>query len=346
MNPLFREEGFPGPLFSDSIRIMRRLGLPIFIVMVLFLLWKGVHSRKVEVDVSRAQAVQQETPMPIFKEIPKEQGEIFPTIESERPRHAPVTALERSQWDLICQFKELSTGIPRRGFVQIFAASRTPFYGSEGEHVVWVRSPDCPQDMYSIVYFRDDGSVTMEVDCRRTNWTELARFSGEQGNIERSPAVDGDLNVAVSGNGYFVLQCANDGMVLTRDGRFRRSKTDHLVNENDCMLVDSNGLPWITRENIDDRGCTQSGICLGVLDPAFDEVRDLQYLNSYSFFSSQAISPTMSVTKKGPSVLKPKIFTDAFEKLHDPGRGPTGISWNNHPTLDLDEIDCPFQGRF
>ncbi len=269
------------------------------------------------------------------------EGLIINPVDLETKGSTSANTLSKDQIEVICKFKDVFTTIPRSGKIQIYIDRMTPFFGSQQANVAWVKSPECPEGTYSILHFTNEKKVHLEIDCRKTNYTELSRFSGEQGNIYERPHAESEMNLAISGNGYFVLQCKNDTLILTRDGRFLKNPRGYLSNKQGCLLLNENGLPFVALEILNSRGCTSQKNCIATLDPAVDNIQELEYLNAYSFSAKQTILPKMSVTQNGPKGLKPSFFIGALENLDNPYRGHTGVSWVNHPTVDLDLISCP-----
>lgn len=249
-------------------------------------------------------------------------------------------ALSHDAREVICKFNQINSSVPHRGNVQIFAAPMTPFFNNKDSNIVWIKSDECPDDLYSIVHFSDSGDVKLEIDCRDNRVEDIAAFSGEQGNIIERKSSGPNWNIAISGNGYFTFQCPNDEIMLSRDGRLKKTEAGFLKNTNGCVLLNESGLPW-SAELLEDNGsCNIYRDCIGFLDPSFDEIYGLKYLNSYSFIAIKSIFPKDSITKKGPEILRPKIFHNSVEDLWSPHRGRTTVSWINHPIINLEEVDC------
>ncbi len=303
--------------------------------------------KKIEVDVSTARAS-------LNDEVSKSQhmSKTTPVICTSSTKHddaglhksirkndSQVSLLEPEKKDLICKLKSARTNVPIQGDVQIFVARMSPFFGNDADNVAWIKSDSCPSGTYSIIHFSDDGRVSQEIDCRSTSLTEIATMSGEQGNIGDAPPKNGETSLAVSGNGYFVLSCPSRGLILTRDGKFRQGPEGDMVNKDGCALLNQDGLSF---HNVDlnDSGCNTNGDCVATIDPSFDEVYGLQYLNNYSFLAEDVGQLTESVTKKGNKFLRPKFFVNALEDVHNPERGLTSVSWSNHPRLNLNDIEC------
>lgn len=262
-------------------------------------------------------------------------------IEDVLPKNPELeVTLTADQVALMCSLKSLRSTVPLKGNVQVFASRMTPFFGNENTNVAWIKSPDCPDGKYSILHFSEEGEISKEIDCRKTDFTELSVMSGEQGNVDEVLSNDTEFNMAISGNGYFVLQCPDSHILLTRDGRFSRADSGHLKNSEGCTLVNSKGSPFDS-SGLSTTGCNSKEECVGTLDPAFDEVAGLEYESSYSFKANSAIFPDESVTKIGPKILRPTFFLNALENIRSSERGVTSVSWSNHPFVELESLSCP-----
>ncbi len=111
------------------------------------------------------------------------------------------------------------------------------------------------------------------------------------------------------------------------------------MNSDGCTLLSQNGNSFHDFD-INHSGCNSNGDCVATIDPAFDEVYGLEYLNNYSFSAEDVGLLTESITKKGDKILRPSFFVNALEDVHNPERGLTSVSWSNHPHLNLNDIEC------
>lgn len=265
--------------------------------------------------------------------------------EAASPKIIGVPTLKRSPLDpeiheLLCKLKAAHTSVPTQGKVQVYVSRMTPLSAADAYNVAWIKSDSCPEGLYSIVHFTDDSSVSQEIDCRRATLAEIAAVSGEQGNISDTPIKDGETNLAISGNGYFVLSCPRGRMILTRDGRFQQGPSGDLTDKEGCTLLNQQGSAF-KGFDIDQAGCNTTGDCVATVEPAFDRVAGLEYINSFSFEVAAVGDLSESVTKRWPGVLRPSFFEGALEDVHNPARGLTSVSWRNHPHINLSDFDCP-----
>jgi hypothetical protein len=242
------------------------------------------------------------------------------------------------QLKILCEFKKFGSSVPQQGTIRIHAAKFSPPYTG---NIVWIKSPECPKDKFSILFFSDDGHISKEINCLNTTLTELMKFSGEQADVDYTTIDSHSLNLAISGAGYFVLRCPNDTLLITREGKFKKDNAKYLTNQNGCILLNEDAQPLVASKIIGEKnGCSPEGDCVAIYEPGRDEIKELEYLNSYSFTAKSGIIPSQSVTKIGPKELRPYFLTDSLERLNDPKRGATGISWSEHPEVNLDDISC------
>lgn len=326
-----------------TFEVKYRKHLALLLITTGFLLF---FQRKIEVDVATAKASDlvgastwvRSVRSPLVSDMTSKQfdnaksGKVSAVSESEKNTFDP------EEKDLLCKLKAARTNIPLQGDVQVVVNKMTPFFGTKAENVAWVKSDSCPEEMYSIVHFSDDGSVAREIDCRNATLTEIAALSGEQGNIKDAPHKKGETNLAVVGNGYFVLSCPGGQWFLTRDGTFQQ-ENGHLVDKNGCMLLSQQGRPFQNFE-INEDGCSSQGECVATVDPAGDDVSGLDYVNNYSFLVEDIGQLAQSITKTGSKMLRPNFYVDALEDIHNPERGATSVSWGYRPRVNLSEIDC------
>ncbi|MDX9731041.1 MAG: hypothetical protein RBT63_04660 [Bdellovibrionales bacterium] len=145
--------------------------------------------------------------------------------------------------------------------------------------------------------------------------------------------------------------CPDGRLELSRDGKFARTYDGFLANDAGCTLLNDKGTRYGS-EDAGFSGCVEGGECIATLDPAFDVVDGLEYVNSFSFRAdkySLVDTPSQnqfnkrfqeSVTKVGPDALRPSFFINALENVRDSERGATSVSWSNHPTVNLQDIEC------
>lgn len=271
-------------------------------------------------------------------------SDLRPKLESPISENKSISLsssekLSVEQKAIICEFKKFGSAVPHQGKVRVHAAKfSAPYSGNS----IWIKSSECPKDKFSILFFSDDGHISKEINCLDTTLTELMKFSGEQADVDYTPIDSSSVNLAISGPGYFVLRCPDDSLLITRAGNFKKDISKHLSNQKGCILLNENGQSLVASKIFGEKnGCSPEGDCIAIYEPGRDKIQGLEYLNSYSFTAKSGIMPSQSITKVGPKEFRPYFLINSLERLSDPKRGATGISWSEHAELDLNDIDCP-----
>lgn len=169
-------------------------------------------------------------------------------------------ALTSEQIVILCEFKKFGSSVPHFGKIQVNAAKFSPPFSGNS---VWIKSPECPKDKFSILFFSDDGHISKEINCLNTSLTELMRYSGEQADVDYTAIDSHSLNLALSGSGYFVLRCTDDKLLITREGKFKKDNGKHLINQKGCVLLNEDGQPVVASKIIgENNGCSPEGDCM------------------------------------------------------------------------------------
>lgn len=305
-------------------------------LVAIFFIWKKFEKNSFNISLSDKDNIESKV-LPILKNTQLSSPAEFKPNEIIQNKNK--NRITNDQLAIICEFKKLRTLVPQTGKVRIHATkSSPPFLGN----YIWIKSPECPKDKYSIVFFSDDGHISKEINCLETNFTELMKFSGEQADVDdvkiNNPKF---LNLAISGGGYFILRCPDKKLLLTRAGNFTKGPDQNLFNKDNCVVLNERAEPFVASKVIGENiGCSPEGDCLGIYDPGRDSIQELKYLNSYSFTAESGIIPNQSITQIGPKELRPYFITNALERLNDPKRGATGVTWSDHAEMNLDDINC------
>jgi hypothetical protein len=199
---------------------------------------------------------------------------------------------------------------------------------------LYIKSPDCQAPLYSRVDIQDhEGSVSVEknIDCNRTTKEELFLAGGFQQAIEfigdDNPQVK---NLAISGDGFFILACNDNRLYATRKGNFHWNADGVLTSEDKCSLfggVIENGktvMRAINRGNIDSfqvlnlRASSLGGIA--VVNK--ERVRIDLPGNSPQALDSLAYFPRESTTTQESS----SIFENYLEAIDDANTDELGIN--------------------
>jgi hypothetical protein len=319
----------PSPRWSSSAisKILKKKNA--FLIVILFLALIAFFSKKpstlnkvdhVDIKVVRSSIPTQKVDRIIFE------------------KNSPKNDISEKM-TILCEFKKLGSSLPHSGKIKVRAMKSSPPYSG---NILWIKSSECPKDKFSILFFSDEGHISKEINCLDTTFTELRRFSGEQADVDRVAKETHYINIAISGPGYFVLQCPDEKLLITREGRFKKVSGFHLSDENNCLLLNENGRTMTASEITDgDKGCSTEGDCVAIYDPGHDDISELEYKNSYSFTATKGILPSQSITKIGPKAYRPYLLLNSLELVHDNQRGEIGINWKGIPVIDLDEINCP-----
>lgn len=295
-----------------------------------------------ETSTSSASEVQATTHAPLTAKFPsasvsEKSFRSTASAASNIPKAEPVI-LTRQDGDL-CLIKK-NSAVPLDGELKLQSVER-----ADGGRSYWIRSSSCPDELYSIVSFDQSGRIDQEVHCERTNLTELSLKSGLQFNIDISPPDEIRRPIrrpmAISGPGRFLVNCPDDGLVITRDGDFRQ-ESGSLVNSEGCVAwrlagARSRGGEAVrlrSSEELDDSGCSlTSHECLDIVEP------DANDADAFNF-----------KTKKSLSVLNErglrrnrnsKLFHQALEDLDSVERSLTGIqAWETLAPVHL-PTNCP-----
>ncbi len=232
---------------------------------------------------------------------------------------------------MLCQLAK-RTDIPIEGDLRVQTFDRT-----EGGATYWLKSSDCPDELYSIVWIDRDGRIDKEINCKRTTLTELTLNSGIQWNIEMVPKEKNSRPMAISGSGRFLVNCPDTGLTLTRDGRFRL-KSGTLENSEGCIAWTREGggrkVVFADGDSLDDRGCSETTReCFDLYEP--DE-RDPE---AFNFKTSKSL---MVLNERGLKRSHSGIlFESALEDLDTADRSLTGVgNWETTPVTKAPTV-CP-----
>ncbi len=259
-------------------------------------------------------------------------------VSSYAPRPTPARSTEKvpsvpnvEPENKLCKISK-RTDIPLGGDLRVQSYERT-----EGGTMYWIKSSDCPAELYSIVWIDREGRIDKEISCLRTTLTELTLNSGLQANIEIVPVEKNSRPLAISGNGRFLVNCPDTGLTLTRDGRFHL-KSDALENTEGCIawtLKDGGRKVVLADEDtLDDRGCSETTReCLDLYEP--DE-RDAEAFN-FKTSKSLMVLNQRGLKKSHSGIL----FQSALEDLDTADRSLTGVE--NWETMSVTQLPahCP-----
>jgi hypothetical protein len=302
---------------------MSRSRFSIVFILTIALGFLLIRRGRVEVSaLSNAQAVSSKSSPPERRLKPTRPG-----VERENKKQEAARPEIPFEQKAYCRLKKADLGIPLDGQLKIVAFSYEADEDNQSGFVAFVSSSHCPENGFSKICMDSLGRIESVLDCRRMNNSEIALQSGIQGNIVDSPS-EGDVrNFAVSGEGFFVTDCAG-GIVLQRSGGFQ-FKSGKLWHGN-CEVLDQFGEP--ISENVtqlDEHGCTPSGACL-----ALATIPDFQ--------GKPADRTSIAIDESKLQFLSEGyIFSHSLEDFADAQSGPFGPDWKElpifHPMACIEE---------
>jgi hypothetical protein len=184
--------------------------------------------------------------------------------------------------------------------------------------VAFVRSSHCPENLFSKIKIDQFGRTKELIDCNSASREEILLNSGIQGNIDDHTADTKALSVAISGNGYFLIECAS-GLFLQRSGDFQRQGQE--LRYGKCHVLNRNGEPfaWSGKE-LNENGCDLEGACLAIVNP---DPKTITSIDRTTFKMTGNNLPQI--------MTDGRVFLNALENFNDPQSGPTGPNWKEMP---------------
>lgn len=252
------------------------------------------------------------------------------TKTAKKPNLADPTPMTNEQRDL-CRIKNSST-IPLDGDVKLQSVERL-----EGGRYYWLKSSNCPDELYSIVSVDAEGRIDKEINCQNTSLTELVLNSGLQFTVDVAAPDPKVRSMAISGEGRFLVNCPDSGLTLTRDGRFNQERGP-LVSSEGCVAWTrkDGGRPvrFAHEESLDTNGCSlATGECLEILGT------DERDVDAFNFKTKNSLS---ILNERGlKSLQRIYVFSDSFEDLDSADRSLTGVEdWEKLKTTTI-PTSCP-----
>ena len=254
--------------------------------------------------------------------------------KSEAPHRMPAkleeTPLTRTERDL-CRIQKFSQ-VPLGGDLRLQSVER-----SEGGRNYWIKSSNCPDELYSIVSMDSQGRIEKEIDCQTASLTEVTLNSGLQFAIEVARPDLKVRSMALSGPGRFLVNCWDGGLSLTRDGRFNQESAA-LINGEGCTAWTKRdgGRPvrLASDEVLDQNGCSEkSRECLEIfeIDASDKDAFNFKSKNSVSILNNRGLMPARQTV----------VVHDSFEDLDSIDRSLTGVeNWEHLPPTRL-HSHCP-----
>lgn len=241
------------------------------------------------------------------------------TATAAAAREAVVTDPTPNLTDLYCQLERLNTPITRSGKLKLWASSYSLDEAGEPGVMVYVQSSDCPQGLYSVVRLGPNARMKDILDCRSAKPEEIYLSGGLQGQVVDIPPSDSRVNLAISGAGYFLIECSGEHY-LSRSGEFQIMR-DGLIRHGGCRVLTRTGA-YLTADDLplNQNGCSTRQVCPAIVKP---NPKQLTYVDRLTYHVSGDALQDL--------VLDAHVFTDALETLDDPATGPTGPYWQGLP---------------
>jgi len=247
-------------------------------------------------------------------------GQLIPVnrpAKTKEPSADPLLTSATFEMRAYCQIENANVGIPLEGDLKVMAF---PFesdeMGSSG-FVALVQSSGCPDNGYSKVIVDSLGRASLVLDCKRDRQIDIFLNSGIQSTVLDAPSQGDRINLAISGEGFFVTDCPN-GIVLQRSGdfEFREGR----LWRGECHVLDRRGEPFISEtSDLDKDGCTKNGSCLAI---ASADVPQAEIIDRTTIRTGDSF----------PHLLTSGIvLNNALEDFSDPQVGPLGPNWTNLP---------------
>lgn len=189
------------------------------------------------------------------------------------------------------------------------------------EAIVMVKSQDCPQELFTYIVLDSTGNLKEHIDCHNTSREDLVLHAGIQGEIQESKPVKNQLDLAISGPGFFLEKC-RDKLYLVRKGNFFIATDKTLMTSNGCSLVDKNGVEFkVSSKNLDSNACTSSQ-CLAIIQPHDSE---------FKFVSRNRLSFSGNI--EASRVESTYIFSNHLEEI-DKDAGIIGPNFDQISNFD------------
>ena len=236
---------------------------------------------------------------------------------------ARMPAKEMNSQDAYCRIKTLGMDLPMGGELQIYTSNYEADEDGEPGASVYVRSSECPDGLFSHLRISRNGRVKKTLDCRSVTREHLYVNSAFQANVIDRLSSHSEFNLAISGDGYFVLHCLDEKWI-SRSGKFKRLHDGRLVSQEGCEVMATDGGPFMPdATELDELGCAPNGACIARVAP---ETSHLKYLGRGQY----------RVTGDDPlrwlSNENGQIFSNSLEDLEeDSDVSSIGPNWSNLP---------------
>lgn len=119
-----------------------------------------------------------------------------------------------------CRLQRSNTGLNLSGGIKMLTLNYELDENGDSGFTAFIQSKDCPEGLFSVVSLDSQGRTRRLLNCQTAASQEILLQAGIQGNIEYTATPPGRIPLAISGAGYFLVQCPT-GIFLQRSGDFQ-----------------------------------------------------------------------------------------------------------------------------
>lgn len=119
-----------------------------------------------------------------------------------------------------CRLQRSNTGLNLSGGIKMLTLNYELDENGDSGFTAFIQSKDCPEGLFSVVSLDSQGRTRRLLNCQTAASQEILLQAGIQGNIEYTATPPGRMPLAISGAGYFLVQCPT-GIFLQRSGDFQ-----------------------------------------------------------------------------------------------------------------------------
>jgi len=298
-----------------------RIFIALLAILTLFLFWQLLQNLEI-IPIPQAAATLDSMPVhhvqfvgPNFTPL-KKSNHIKALAANAPPSAEPPREEQISHEVAFCKILNSRTQVPIRGNLKLSTYSYEVDEEGESGFTAYIQSSECPKGLFSKVRLNSLGEIKEEINCMTETPEEIFTRSGVQGNVEYRPSTKNKLNLAISGEGFFALEC-KEGIFLSRSGDFRWDGMR--ATYGNCFVLSKDGtyFNW-DGGNIDDEGCAANGSCVALLGA---EANSVSYVDRITFRANA--DPFHHHARDG------RIFFDSLENLEDSEVGPMGPAWES-----------------
>jgi hypothetical protein len=242
----------------------------------------------------------------------------------------PTKFIPPSPEKIYCDIARSAAHVPLEGPLKMWTLAYEKDENGEGGTLAMIQSSTCPPGLFSKVRLNSEGHIKDIIDCRSTSREELALSSGIQGNIREEKPSTNKINMAISGEGFFVEDCEKQ-IFYIRDGRFLRAMDGTVMTPKGCVILDNQGRPLTMQEGeeLDEQGCGVHGNCVAVVSP---DKSAIKYINEQTLLATGDFMKGLRRERY--------VFYNSLEDVDDKELGWLGPRFQNLPAF-VPPKNCP-----